>query len=78
MAEKGSFQPKLYLQQLQTDAKESFQLKLSNRFQTLGEFTDPDGIFEEITDGILDTAQEVLPVCSKANPTGCLLKPSRQ
>ena len=61
-------QPKLDVQKLQTDAKESFQLKLSNRFQTPGEITDPDDIFEEITDGIIDTAKDVLPVYNKSKP----------
>ena len=57
MAEKNSFPTKLVLQQLQTDRKESFQLKLNKRFQNLGEITEPDDIFEEITYSIPHTAK---------------------
>ena len=65
---KAPSKPKLDLQPLQNEAKETFQLILSNRFQTLSEISDPNDINNKIIDGLLDTVKEVLPKLNNDKP----------
>ena len=60
-AERKATFPKHNLESL-SSKKESFQLKLNNRFSALQETDDPEAIFQEITSGILDTVKETLPL----------------
>ena len=53
---------------LSTDAKEPFQLKLSNQFSALCETAEPEDICEEITSGILDSVKEPLPLQNSIKP----------
>ena len=57
--------PKFNLEPLLLEAKEPFQLKLSNRFSCLSELLDSEEIYEEISSGILEAAKEVLPLQEK-------------
>ena len=59
--ERKEVPPKYNLRAL-SDVKEPFQLKLSNRYAILEEISDPDDIYEKITSGILEVAEETLPV----------------
>ena len=58
--ERKEVPPKYNLRAL-SDVKEPFQLKLSNRYAILEETSDPDDIYEKITSGILEAAEETLP-----------------
>ena len=60
--------PRYDLELLSTDAKEPFQLKLSNRFSALCETAEPEDICEEITSGILDSVKETLPLQNSTQP----------